>query len=177
MLCPAAGHAQALQRWLVLGGDPNALDRHSGRGTLLHAAAQADQAECIAVRPGEQQSERLCCVVSTGCRAGFLLAAVIHRSWLLTGAASFAQPTACRCACSATTHPAGPDQGGCTGERGHQAARLCAACCRRPQVGPERSSPAVWVSGWKGCACYGVRGQAARVWIPAADSSRIKRQA
>lgn len=53
LLARAAGHAQALQRWLLMGGNPSALDRQSGRGTLLFAAAQADQAECLKVRTGE----------------------------------------------------------------------------------------------------------------------------
>ncbi|KAL4436850.1 hypothetical protein ABPG75_003989 [Micractinium tetrahymenae] len=48
-LAVAQGHVQALQRWLLLGGNPSALDRHSGRGTLLYSAAHFDQAESIKV--------------------------------------------------------------------------------------------------------------------------------
>lgn len=46
----AAGQARQLERWLEMGGNPSALDRQGGRGTLLHAAAQHDQVECIRVR-------------------------------------------------------------------------------------------------------------------------------
>ncbi|KAI7839821.1 hypothetical protein COHA_006442 [Chlorella ohadii] len=46
LLC-LSGQVKQLERWLARGGNPCALDRQGGRGTLLHAAARGDQAECI----------------------------------------------------------------------------------------------------------------------------------
>lgn len=42
-----AGQTKLLERWLRNGGDAAALDRRGGRGTPLHAAAQANQPKCI----------------------------------------------------------------------------------------------------------------------------------
>ena len=46
---PAAGAVGALASWLDQGGSVDSVDRE--QGSLLHAAARADQVECCRVRP------------------------------------------------------------------------------------------------------------------------------
>ncbi|KAI7845285.1 hypothetical protein COHA_001128 [Chlorella ohadii] len=42
-----AGDLSTLSQWLDEGGQPDAVDSANGRGSLLHAAAAAEQAECV----------------------------------------------------------------------------------------------------------------------------------
>lgn len=66
----AAGQVKQLERWLARGGNPCALDRQGGRGTLLHAAARGDQAECIKVRAYLDASAAVCLQQHLGCLKG-----------------------------------------------------------------------------------------------------------
>lgn len=63
----ATGQARHLQRWLELGGNPSALDRQGGRGTLLHAAAGHDQVECVRVRALCTQAQHCVMRGARGC--------------------------------------------------------------------------------------------------------------
>lgn len=45
-----AGAAAGLAKWLDSGGRVDAVDTARHRGSLLHAAARADQVDCIKVR-------------------------------------------------------------------------------------------------------------------------------
>lgn len=47
-----AGSVAELAAWLDMGGSVDELDRRSARGSLLHAAARANQVECLKVSEG-----------------------------------------------------------------------------------------------------------------------------
>lgn len=61
LACIPAGQAKQLERWLRLGGNPSALDRQGGRGTLLHAAVQGDSLSCVKVSPACSIMAASCC--------------------------------------------------------------------------------------------------------------------